>query len=106
MAGEDLYPPLTSGAMYKGVPAPAAVRVADVESHMDAMPKSAIFGVLGDVEESMRTFSGLISLWVIPALCTAMIPEAMWEPIRATSCGGRDPWDRMMSRRLRRRRSP
>ena len=74
MAKDGEVPLFTSGAMYRGVPASVAVRVAAAESQMDATPKSAIFGVPGEVEESMRMFSGLMSRWTTPALCTAAIP--------------------------------
>lgn len=59
-------------------------------------PKSAIFGVNPKGEESSaasarRTFSGLMSRWVMPFAWIAVSPSQMEAPIVAASAGGRGP---------------
>ena len=80
MVGDGGTPALASGAMYTSVPIPTAVRVAAVESQILAMPKSAIFGVPGVVDESMRMLAGLMSPCTTPAACTAPMPAAILAP--------------------------
>ena len=91
-------PAITSGAMYIGVPASAALVCSAAAMRSSPAPRSM---TTIRPPTSRITFCALMSRWSSPALCTAATDRHTSMPMSVASCAPKGPWSRRMRASVR-----
>ena len=82
-------PPISSGAMYSGVPQMLRSSPSRGALTSRAMPKSTTFTVSWPVRRCSTMMLSLFrSAWITPARCASSTPARIWSTIASTRAGG------------------